>query len=326
MSARIKIGISVYNDSEYLDMLLQSIRWYTMIDEPYDLVVCDDGSREEHIVSIREVCNKYGAILIENDGNCGIPTTWNHLVRAIDNTAEIIVLLNNDLLVVPQWLQVAVHFLDRNRDNPNVGSCFWNPVNRVPKDMMKSILPHLGSTLFYTKDTVSGEEPDFLSGGPMEVQVGEGQGLGRVMCPCGAAFCVRRQVFDEVGLFDERLISFHEESSFGTACAQIGRASFGFAYPRPYHTHGATFAVNPELKAGERMADSRRLYRQIWGVPKTVSPDGYFEYVHNKFMTNIPPTKLRYLRPVYDQGSIEVKRPGGETIQMPKLVEFEEEF
>ncbi len=196
--ARIKIGISTYNDHEYLDMLLQSIRWYTYLDEPYDVVVCDDGSPADMKEKVEQVCAKYGAIYIEHLDNKGIPTTWNHLVTSLDNSAEIIVILNNDLLVVPHWLRVAVYFLDANKDNPHVGSCFWNPINNIPKNMMKAILPHLGSTTYYTKATVTGKEPhEFASGGPMEVLVGKNQGLGRVMCPCGPCFAVRREVFKQ---------------------------------------------------------------------------------------------------------------------------------
>jgi len=325
--ARIKIGISTYNDYEYLDMLLQSIRWYTYLDERYDVVVCDDGSTEDMRARVQGVCNKYGAIYIEHAENKGIPTTWNHLVTSLDDAAEIIVILNNDLLVVPHWLRVAVYFLDANKGSPHVGSCFWNPINNVPKDMMKAILSTLGTTTYYTKETVTGREPlAFGSGHSTEVLVGKNQGLGRVMCPCGPCFAVRREVFEQVNMFDERFTSFHEESHFGTQCAAVGRASFGFAYPRPYHTHGATFAVNPELESSKRMIESRKLYREIWNVPDNISITKYFDHVNERLMPQIPMVPLKYLRPDYDLPPIKIQQQGGEIIDVPALVEFEETF
>ena len=323
--ARIKIGISTYNDYKYLDNLLQSIAWYTFIDERYDLVVLDDGSEDHYREGACAVAQKYGAAFISHDKNYGIPTAWNHLVDSLGSSGEIIVLLNNDLLMPPQWLQVAVHFLDANKDNSKVGSCYWNPVNSVPFEAMNAWLPTLTHTTYTTQDLVSGEDRGFIESGPMEVRVGENQGLGRVMCPCGCCFAFRRSVWEEVGSFDERLTSFHEESDWGTRCASLGRASFGFAYPRPYHTHGAAFAANPELDSGNRMAASRALYRETWQVPPDVTD--YFKHVNDRLMSVIPYTMLKYLRPMYPPNPpVEYQRPGGEVFVAPALQEFEESF
>ena len=331
MKPRITIGISVYNDHEHLHMLLQSIHWYTHLNEPYQVYVCDDGSRPEVLVQIREVCRNFGAALMEHtqDGqpkNLGIPAAWNHLTLA-NPDAEIVVLLNDDILVVPNWLRMAVHFLDANKDNPYVGSCFWNPVNRTSKGMMREMLPHLGHTVYVSHDMLSGKELGaFDQFGHTAAKVGDGQGLGRVMCPCGCCFAFRMQVFKMAGPFDERLTSFHEESHFGTCCAAIGRASFGFAYPRPYHVHGQTFANNPELKADKRMQDSRRLYREFWQVPTNVPDDKYFDHVNQRLMTQIPQTTLKYLSPDYSAEPDMFIMPGGEHVALPHLVEKEGEF
>lgn len=326
-NARVKIGISTYNDRGFLELILQSIDWYTFLDEKFDVVVCDDGSLQEYKNSTKELCARFGATYIEHEENLGIPATWNHLTLSLNNDAEIIVLLNNDLLMPPDWLRVAVHFLDANKDNPHVGSCFWNPVNQVPMEAMRGWLPTLNHTTFVTTDRLTGNQRDFIGSSPMNQRVGENQGLGRVMCPCGCCFAFRREVFEEVGLFDERLKSFHEESDWGTRCASKGRASFGFAYPRPYHGVGQTFGANPELKSGNRMAASRSLYRQIWNVPEEVGPHDYFDYVNKQLMPSIPTTKLKYLRPNYNVEADEITRASDSAkIMVPHLEELEEEF
>ena len=326
MPARIKVGISTYNDYEYLEMLLQSMDWYTGIGEPFDKVVCDDGSRPEIIEHVREVCRRFGAHLIEHTRNLGIPATWNHLAKSLDGAAEIVVILNNDLLMPPQWLDVCVHFLDANKDNPQVGSMFWNPINRVPKDMMRAMLPNLGHTTWLSHDVASGQQPDFYSSDHFDAKVGDGHGLGRVMCPCGCCFAFRMDVFREVGDFWEDLISFHEESAWGTMCAEKGRAAWGFSFPRPYHTHGASFAVNPELQAGKRMVESRRMYRHRFGVPAEIPDNAYFKHVDDRLMSEIPKTRLKYLSPDYAQAPQVVSLYGGGSRRLPVLVEKEGEF
>jgi len=345
MSSDILVGISTYNDYEYLEMLLQSIRWYTYNeDHKFDLVVCDDGTRMRNVTEdpnnpdmlvlddasvamadkTKDVAARFGATYIEHSRNLGIPSTWNSLANSLGAQSRHIVILNNDIIVPPQWLDVVIHFLEANYDNPQVGSTYWNPVNGVSKDLMRTILPLIGHTAFTTEDLVSGKQRDFHGHSHTEVKIGDGQGLGRVMCMCGPGFGFTRKVWDEIGPFDARLTSFHEEIDWGTRCASKGRASYGFAYPRPYHTHGATFSYSPELEAGNRMVASRALYREIWEVPGTVTD--YMGWCHEKFMSQIPPTKLKYLRPDYSQEPDERTLPGGEHVKLPRLVEFEEEF
>lgn len=342
MPNRIKVGISVYNDWEHLDMLLQSIRWYTFIEEDFDIVVCDDGSHEDYVLgpvvgeengiqkrdetkSVKGVCAKYGATLIRHERNLGIPSAWNSLVDSLGRSGEIVVILNNDLLMPPNWLRVITHFLDANRDNPHVGSAFWNPYNRFPKESMRAILPMLGHTIFTSSDQVTGKTLGANMGeNRYETEQGRGEGLGRVMCPCGCCFAVRMSVFDEVGQFDPEFTSFHEESKFGSMCAAKGRAAFGFPYPRPYHVHGAAFASNPELEGSKRMADSRKKYREYFGVPDNVQD--YFGWVHEKYMSQIPKTKLKFLSPDYSIAPEERFLPGGEKVLLPRLVEREGEF
>jgi len=322
MSKKILVGISTYNDTTYLELLLQSIRWYTFLEDPtFDLVVCDDGSGPEALDYTRKQCEKFGAVLLENGYNQGIPATWNHLTNALGAESEIVILLNNDLLVTPNWLRVAEHFLRVNKNNPHVGSCFWNPVNNVSLDTMRNILPLLGHTVFLTQDLVSGKERDFYGAYHTEVRIGHGHGLGRVMCPCGCCFAFRREVYNECGPFLEKLLSFHEESLFGTTCAKHGKASFGFPYPRPYHTHGATFARSPELNASDRMSSSRKIYRDLWEVPDSVGIDKYFDYVNQKFMPLIPETEMTFLSPNYDVEPEIRTLPGGERVKLPALVE-----
>ena len=343
---RILVGITNYADTDHLEMLLQSIRWYTYDNIEFDLVVCDDGTRAMSFQDARnrnidpialadktaEVCKRFGAALIEHEQNRGIPSAWNTLCNAGNSNTEIIVLLNNDLLMVPDWLKVMVHFLDTNKDNPHVGSCYFNPHQPWPKDDMRAILPLLAHRLPGAIDQVTREplvsnHPEAHGIPHLADDEGVGQGLGRVMCPAGCSFAFRKEVYEEVGPFDERLTSFHEESDWGTRAAAKGRASFGFPYPRPYHAHGFTFGVSPELRASERMRASRRLYREIWNVPQHVPDDKYFNYVNKKLMSQIPPVTLKFLRPNPKVGDpIEHVLPGGEHNFTPFLEEVEDTY
>lgn len=320
MGNKVLVGISVYRDAEHLQMLLQSIRWYTRLQEPFDLVVCDDGTRtRDHIMAerIRYITEKYGAAYVEHSENKGIPSAWNTIARCATENTEIVVILNDDLLVVPNWLRVAVHFLRENKDNPQLGTVFWQPHQPFNKDVMRVILPLLGHTLFESRDQVTNKDNKHI----FDAKQGEGHGLGRVMCPCGCCFAFRKEVFEMVGGFDERLTSFHEESDFGTKLAAIGRGSYALPYPRPYHAHGKTFGECPELMASQRMRESRKLYRDKWNVPSNVGPTEYFNYVNEQLMPNIPEVEWKFLSPDYSAEPEEFTLPGGEIVKSPKLIE-----
>ena len=353
--SKVLVGIANYKDTEYLRMLLQSIRWYTYKDDPdFDIVVCDDGSGDEwvngkatlpgvaDVDSVSAICAFYGATLICHEKNLGIPATWNHLVEALGGKHDIVLLLNNDMLMVPGWLKTVVHFLEANRHNPHVGSVFLQPrhVPRDnPKDVFKAILPTIGHTVWKFDDLCSGAERhhEWLAHQELQARLNlarserrlpsreqEGQGLGRVMCPCGCSFAFTRDVWNRVGPFDERLTSFHEESDWGTRCASMGLASYALPYPRPYHVISGTFMQSPELQQSERMVASRRLYRQIWNVPAEIEPGGAgFSYVHERYMSAIPRTTLKFLTPDYSQPPSEHTLVGGEVVLAPVLVEKE---
>lgn len=333
MGKRILVGISNYRDRKrHLDLMLQSIRWYTYADDPeFDLVVCDDGTRHvdpESFKYTQETCEKFGATLIEEEKNSGIPTVWNHLAESMGGDSEIIIILNNDLLMPPNWLRTMVHFLDANKDNPNIGSAFWQPLQPFDRDAMAFILPQMGHTIYTAQDQVTGkmrESNHPADWGIIESKHCDGHGLGRVMCPCGCCFAFRRDVWKKVGPFDERLTSFHEESDWGTRCAEKGMASIALPYPKPYHAHGYTFAVNPELESGPRMAASRRLYCEIWNIPENqILVNGrheYFNYMNKKLMPNIPPIEAKFLAPDYSLAPETRTLAGGESVLTPTLVE-----
>lgn len=330
MPKRICVGISTYRDRGHLELLLQSIRWYTYKDDPdFDLVVCDDGTRTvdpANYERTKEVCGRYGAILIEHDQNLGIPSAWNHLAESLGGESEIQIILNDDLLMPPNWLRTMVHFLDANKDCPHVGSAFWLPLQPCQMETMKFIIDKLGHTIFRMTDQATGESLSHIPPNQRSVDTHggrwkEGHGLGRVMCMAGCCFGFRREVWKRVGPFDERLTSFHEESDWGTRCASMGMASIALPYPSPYHAHGQTFAANPELQASSRMVASRKLYREIWNVPDSVGASEYFNYMNRKYMPQIPAITLKYLAPDYSLPPEQRQLVGGEFVQTPTLVE-----
>ena len=336
MSARVCVGITNYNDADYLDMLLQTIRWYTVFEEPFDIVVYDDGTEAinpDMANQAEHTAYKYGAAFIRNTENKGIPYGWNCVGNATDS--EIIVWLNNDMLMVPYWLKAIVYFIDQNKDNPHFGSVFLQPhhVERThAKEHFKVIMDTLAHTVPKWTDPFDNTERrhEWHQNPIFQERDGEGQGSGKVMCPCGCSFATTRKIFEEVGPFDEAILSFHEESDWGVRACEKGRAHFALSYPRPYHVISGTFMDNPSLRQETRMRASRKYFRQKHGIPANYNNPkdmSGFKLLEARYFEQIPKTKVKFLTPNYGT-KVELKLnvgDGADPIYGPELIEKEEE-
>ena len=97
------VGIPTLNGPEQLRRCLCSIRAETPPDDNVVVFVADDGSKPDHLEGNKGVCAEHGIELIYGHGRTGIAATWNRLIRHVPD-AETVVLLNDDIEVVPDWL------------------------------------------------------------------------------------------------------------------------------------------------------------------------------------------------------------------------------
>jgi len=245
------IGIASYNGANRVDELLSSLEEHTNpIDGGYEICVLDDGGKESNFAELVEVCESYGVELpLRHETNLGIPTTWNDLTRHFDS--EYMVLLNDDLVLVDGWLDSLLYFAENNKFG-TAGLPMYSP--------KKTGKPHSG-----WKKIKHGWKPylAFPRKKPLRVPAAPG--------PC---FIFKRTLFDFVGGFDTRYMSFYEEIDFSLNLAQCGYASYILPCPWIYHYWARSFAENPELMPRERMDISRAKFIEKWG--------GQLEIVYSK--------------------------------------------
>ena len=208
----VVIGISTYNDYEMLGNLLQSIRWHSgTFKGTYAIVVCDDGTPDYPVggestyhKELERVCHKFGVTLIKHGNNLGIPATWNHLALEPSFAhSKHIIILNNDLIVAPYWLDSMVYFAKNNTEFGGANL----PYHHIEARNMGHVLDMINqNAVVQIINPVSRQPIGTDHSQPL------GERPGRIMCMSGCNFVVRRDVFDKVGKFDENIISFHEES------------------------------------------------------------------------------------------------------------------
>jgi hypothetical protein len=171
------------------------------------LYVVDNGSVEPVAEDVRRIVPH--AVVIENGRNLGF-TGGNNVGcrRALEDGAEFVLLLNNDTAVDPGFLGPLLCAMEDPRVGMATPKIYFHGEDRVfwaygaTIDRMTGRSPHLG---VYRKD---------------EGQFDHIREVDRIT---GCAMFVRREVFERVGLLDDRFFIYSEETDW---CLRARRAGY----------------------------------------------------------------------------------------------------
>ncbi len=187
MSSLVSVIIPCYNQAHFLAEAVQSV-----LDQNYpavEVIVVNDGSPDH----TREVAAQFGdRIVYIEQGNRGLSSARNAGIRAA--TGQYIALLDSDDVCLPGRLRVEAEYLDTH---PRVGAVFTD-------------------ALLYREGRILGPKSD-VSGRPQQPADFRWETVG--YCPTPSTAMVRRECFDRVGYFDERLQRAGEDWLFAVRLA-----------------------------------------------------------------------------------------------------------
>lgn len=167
-----------------------------------DVVVVDNGSTD----GSWQAAERWGARVIRLERNSGFAHAVNQGIQATDT--ENVAIINNDVELEPGWL---AHLASKLGTDPQtmfvVGKIFVaNSNNKI-----------LDGTF------------DAVSRAACSWRCGQGREDGplwnrprRIACAPMTAAVFRRELFDKVGLLDERFESYLEDADFGLRCMKAG--------------------------------------------------------------------------------------------------------
>ena len=175
---------------------------------PDRVVLVDNGSGDDSVAFTRE---RFPWVTIrENGGNLGFAAGNNAALR--DDTAEIVVLLNPDVVLAPGTLAALAEALAADPRISIAGTKLWYPDGQA--------IQHAGGYITH---------PQALPG-----HYGIGQadspeyGIPRdVEYVIGAATALRRSMLDKIGLLDEGYFLYFEDADL---CARARRAGYRVVY------------------------------------------------------------------------------------------------
>ncbi|NQE54145.1 Glycosyltransferase AglG, partial [ANME-1 cluster archaeon GoMg3.2] len=186
----VSIITLTFNKVEFTYQYLESILAHT--DIPYDLIIVDNGSQDETTSLLDRVEN---VSVIKNNENLGFIKGCNQ--GASKAKGRYLLFLNNDINVTPGWLSKLVRTIENYPKCGAVGCKLIWPNGKLQE--AGSIIWSDGSALGYGRE-----------GDPMQPEYSY---LREVDYCSGACLLVRKDIFQQLGLFDERYSPAYYEDS-----------------------------------------------------------------------------------------------------------------
>ena len=239
--------IPSWNGRELLEECLRSLARQTFRD--FEIIVVDNGSADDTVAWL--AAEHPSVRLVAFSENRGFAAAANGGIRAA--RGRTIVLLNNDTETHPEWLAALVRAA---AEHPEAG--FF--ASRVLNYYERSMIDSAGDML-----------------GPLAYQIGHGQPDGPgfdaprpVLSACAAAAAYRREMLDDIGLFDESFVSYLEDVDLGLRAQYAGYSCLYVPDAVVYHMVSATARRIADTKLRLLLRNSLLLFFQYM-PPRTVA-------------------------------------------------------
>lgn len=208
-----------WNGAHLLPPCLDALRSQAYKD--FEVLVVDNASTDSSVELLEKEYPEVRVIRMET--NRFFSGAVNEGIRR--SKGEIVVLLNNDTEVEPQWLAELVEALD---ENPEAGFA----ASKMLLFERRNVLNSAGD--YYGRDGVPGNR------GVWERDEGQYDAITEVFGACGGAAAYRRRMLEEIGLLDEDFVGYCEDVDWNFRAQLAGYKCVFAPRARVYHRLSAT--------------------------------------------------------------------------------------
>jgi GT2 family glycosyltransferase len=253
MHLNIWVVVVNFNGLEDTRLCLASLR--AVEDTGLSIVVVDNASRQDPTEKLQSEfpwCH-----LVRNPVNGGWAGGNNTGIRyALERGADQVILLNNDTIVAPRLVEAL---LAMARARPEFG--ILGPIIRFMDDPDETMTD---GTLF-NRPTC----PGFFQRLPVPTSSAVPPAVTEVDIVNGCCMMIRSDVFQRIGLIDERFFLIHEESDFCLRARRAGFHSGVISEALVWHKGSTSFKRTG--KRLQRYYDTRNLYLLLRKHPASLS-------------------------------------------------------
>jgi GT2 family glycosyltransferase len=219
MTSKVSVVIPNWNGRQHLERCLPAVLAQTHPE--LEIVVVDNGSTDD---SVALVSQEFPQVrLIANAENVGFAQANNQAIRATDT--PYLATLNNDTRPEPTWLG---HMLDVVEADAGIGMVAAKVLYMEPPHLVDSAGIGLDRAGF-AWNRYNGQPDSPAEREPYEV-----------FGPSAAAALYRREMLEDVGLFDESYFAYYEDVDLAWRARLMGWRCIYVPEARVYHVHSAT--------------------------------------------------------------------------------------
>ena len=235
----VSIVILGFNQVEYTKKCIESIRAYTR--QRYELILVDNGSKDGTEAFFRSIP---GAKVIRNEANLGVSKGWNQGMRLAQG--DYILILNNDIIVGPDWLENMVRLAE---SEPSIG-LVGPRSNYIAGPQAVANVPY----------KAEGGIQDFIRAWQGDHALSAAE-FGFIK---GFCHLIPRRVFEKVGFYDERFGKGNfEDDDYCLRVRLHGYRSL-FTDDSFIHHYGSVSFNQESVDWKALMVENQRKYEQKW--------------------------------------------------------------
>jgi GT2 family glycosyltransferase len=226
---RVTVVVVNWNGKHLLGECLDSLRAQTY--QNTEVILVDNGSHDGSVAYVEERYPEVRLIVLQE--NRGFAGGNNAGIR--NASGKYLALLNNDTRVDPSWLSSLLTEAEKNP--PAVG--MW--ASKILSYDNPTIIDNVGLLLY----------PDGLGRGKGRLEVDDGQydRVGEALFPSGCAGLYRKNMLDEIGLFDEEFFAYADDVDLGLRARQAGWQCIYVPTAIVYHRYSASSSAHSLFKA-----------------------------------------------------------------------------
>lgn len=245
---KVSIIIVNWNGEQYIKDCLASV--FTQFYKNFQVIFVDNGSEDKSVSFVKDNFPEVNLITLDKNygfakgNNIGIEEAFK------DKDVQYIALLNVDTRVESQYLKELIKAIE---SDSQVGSCQPKMLSLVnPK-----IIDAIGISI--TRD-----------GGAIQIgycteDIGQHNQVKEVFGACAGAALYRREMLDQIGLFDEDFFAYYEDVDLVLRARLAGWKCMYVSTAIVYHKHASTYEEGSSMI--RYFCERNRYYYIIKNVP-----------------------------------------------------------